>query len=135
MPKKTNTRRADGRYSVQIYLGNDENGKRRYKTVYGKTQKEANEKANNLKLQLGKGLDISAADDKFALWAKRWLESKKRDIGNSQYKSYVGYLNHLNAYLGAIPLTDIRLYNVQEVIDELFKRNPNTGKPSSKKLF
>ena len=44
MPKKRNTKRADGRIAVQVYVGRDENGKRKYKTVYGSTQKEADEK-------------------------------------------------------------------------------------------
>ena len=37
MPKKTNTRRADGRIVVQVYVGSVD-GKRKYKSVYGKTQ-------------------------------------------------------------------------------------------------
>ena len=38
MPKKTYTKRSDGRYQAQIYIG-AENGKRRYKSVYGETVK------------------------------------------------------------------------------------------------
>ncbi len=44
MPKKKNKTRSDGRIAVQIYLGKID-GKRKYKTVYGATQKEADEKA------------------------------------------------------------------------------------------
>lgn len=33
-------KRPDGRYQVSVYIGRDEHGKRRYKSVYGKTQKE-----------------------------------------------------------------------------------------------
>ena len=40
MPRKQNKRRADGRIAVQVYLGMVD-GKRKYKTVYGNTQKEA----------------------------------------------------------------------------------------------
>ena len=43
MPKKSNQKRADGRIAVQVFLGTVD-GKRKYKSVYGKTQKEANEK-------------------------------------------------------------------------------------------
>ena len=39
MPKKSNKKRADGRYAVQVYLGMVD-GKRKYKTVYGSIQKE-----------------------------------------------------------------------------------------------
>lgn len=34
-------KRSDGRYSRQIYLGKDEDGKRRYKTIYADTDREA----------------------------------------------------------------------------------------------
>lgn len=135
MPKKKNTKRSDGRIAVQVYLGKDENGKRKYKTVYGSTQKEADEKAREIKTRLGKGLDISAADDSFCVWCERWLASKKRDIGNSQYLSYVGYTNHLKSALNGMPLKDIKLYNIQSVIDDLYEYNPNTGSPSSKKTL
>ena len=65
MPKKKNTKRSDGRIAVQVYLGKDESGKRKYKTVYGNTQKEADEKAAELRTQLGKGLDISSKNKTF----------------------------------------------------------------------
>ena len=135
MPKASNAKRSDGRFAVQVYLGTDERGKRKYKTVYGKTQKEADEKAREVKTRLGKGLDISAAEDSFSDWCDRWLSSKKRDIGNSQYLSYLGYTKHLKNALGDIPIKDIKLFNVQSVIDELYDFNPNTGGATSKKTL
>lgn len=135
MPRKKNTKRSDGRIAVQVYLGKGEDGKRKYKTVYGTTQKEADEKAREIKSRLGKGLDISAADDTFSVWCDRWIASKKRDIGNSQYLSYVGYIKHLKKAMGNIALKDIKLFNVQSVIDDLYEFNPNTGAPSSKKTL
>ena len=59
MGKKSNKKREDGRIAVQVYLGRDEGGKRKYKTVYGRTQKEADAKAQELKLALNKGIDLS----------------------------------------------------------------------------
>ena len=44
MPKRRNTKRADGRIAVQVYVGRDENGKRKYKTVYGSTQRRLTKK-------------------------------------------------------------------------------------------
>lgn len=40
MPKKSNTRRADGRIMVKVYTGKVD-GKNTYKYIYGRTQKEA----------------------------------------------------------------------------------------------
>lgn len=59
MPRKQNKRRADGRIAVQVYLGMVD-GKRKYKTVYGNTQKEADEAALQVKLALRKGIDVTA---------------------------------------------------------------------------
>ena len=39
MAKKMNTLRSDGRYRVKVYLG-IKDGKKSYKYVYGKTQKD-----------------------------------------------------------------------------------------------
>ena len=41
-------KRADGRYCSQIYLGRDENGKRKYKSVYAKTPAELKEKEHQI---------------------------------------------------------------------------------------
>lgn len=43
MARKKNAVRADGRIAVQVYIGRVD-GKRKYKTVYGTTQKEADKK-------------------------------------------------------------------------------------------
>ena len=58
MAKKSNSKRADGRIAVQVYIGMVD-GKRKYKTVYGRTQKEADNKAKDLKAQRLKGLDLT----------------------------------------------------------------------------
>lgn len=77
MPKKTNTRRADGRIVVQVYVGSVD-GKRKYKSVYGKTQKEADQKAAELRAQLHRGVDLISENRTFAFWANRFLISKKK---------------------------------------------------------
>ena len=80
MAKSRNKRRADGRIAVQVYIGKDkETGKRKYKTVYGATQKEADEKAMQAKIKLQKGIDLSAERDTFGQWATRFLVVKESD--------------------------------------------------------
>lgn len=43
-------KRKDGRYKMSIFIGGDKDGKKQYKFVYGKTQKEVKEKANKVKI-------------------------------------------------------------------------------------
>ena len=50
-------KRSDGRYSRQIYLGKDEDGKRRYKTIYADTDREAQRLADEYRTAIAKGMD------------------------------------------------------------------------------
>ena len=69
-------KRADGRYCVQIYLGRDEAGKKRYKSVYGKSPTEVKEKEAAVRLQLGRGLDVLSQRDSFSTWTDDFLRLK-----------------------------------------------------------
>lgn len=72
-------KRVDGRYYAQIYLGRDENGKRQYKSVYGKTPAEVKEKETAVRLELGRGLDMVSRRDSFAQWADDWFRLKEKE--------------------------------------------------------
>lgn len=106
MPRKQNKRRSDGRIAVQVYLGTVD-GKRKYKTVYGNTQKEADEAALQIKLAMRKGIDVTAERDTFGDWARRWMKYKESDISFSQRQSYDSYLKHL------APLYDRRISDIK----------------------
>ncbi|MCL2821551.1 MAG: site-specific integrase [Oscillospiraceae bacterium] len=135
MAKKKNTTRKDGLIAVQVYLGLDENGKRKYKTVYGRTQPEADAKAEQVKISMRKGLDVTAEKETFELWSERWLEVKKAEVSLSQYNSYRGSLKHLVLSFGNIALKKIKTADIQSVLFTLAEMNPNTQKPSSKKTL
>lgn len=111
-------KRKDGLYASQVYLGT-ENGKRKYKTVYGKTQKEVKEKVAELKLRLGKGIDISASEEPFSLWAERFIKGKEAEgVGYS----HLSNLRAFNGHLGPIhdrPLSKITATDIQSIIDTL----------------
>ena len=72
-------KRADGRYCSQIYLGRDENGKRKYKSVYAKTPAELKEKETWVRLQLGQGLDVLSQRDSFDTRAEDWHRLKEKE--------------------------------------------------------
>ena len=103
MPKKSNTRRKDGRIAVQVYLGT-ENGKRQYKTVYGKTQKEAEQKANELKAMLHKGIDLTARDRTFRFWAEKYMNSRKANLTASMFKQSQSRLQFFVDRFGDAPV-------------------------------
>jgi len=108
MPKLT--KRADGRYQMSVYIGRGEDGKRKYKVVYGVTQKEVQRKAEELRAAIGKGIDITAQRDTFKQWRERWLASKT--CGAGQLASYRANIKHLsdldNMEIGKIRSSDIQ---------------------------
>ena len=134
MPKKSNKKRADGRIAVQVYLGTVE-GKRKYKTVYGATQKEADMKADELRIKLNKGIDLTKSKDSFEQWASYWLTSKLIEIGNSQKQQYERCIKRYNDVFGNRKISEIKTYDLQVVINAMALFNENTKKPSSKKLL
>lgn len=134
MARKQNARRADGRIAVQVYLGRRADGTREYKTVYGKTQKEAEKKAEQVKLSMNKGLDISASRDTFGEWAERWADLKSHEISAARMVTYRCNLKHL-APLDRISICDIRPADIQRIIYQLAEKNPNTGKPTAAKTL
>lgn len=135
MPKRKNTTRSDGRIAVQIYLGIGEDGKRKVKTVYGKTQKEANEKAAELKAQLGKGLDISSKNKTFQDWAKLFLSTQKNSLTESEYDTKEKRITFFYSYFGNTPIEAVRPFQIESALNALAKENPSTGKPSAQKTL
>lgn len=134
MPKKKNARRKDGLIKISVYVGRDAQGKRMYRYVYGKSQKDAEEKALSVKLSLRKGLDVAAARDTFSFWADRFLEGKERTVSNGQYTSYTASVKHL-APLCSMEIGRIRPDDVQSILNQLSVRNPYTGKPAAAKTL
>lgn len=135
MPRKKNTKRSDGRIAVQIYLGIGEDGKRKYKTVYGTTQKEADEKAAELKAQLGKGLDISSKNKTFQDWAKLFLSTQKTALSESEYSTKEKRISFFYSYFGGSPIEAVRPFQIEAALTALAKENPSTGKPTAKKTL
>lgn len=132
MPKKSNQKRSDGRIAVQVYLGRVD-GIRKYKTVYGKTQKEADKKATELKNQINKGFDLFQANT-FGAWMESWLNSKKARLPEAQFKDTQARCKYFDE-LKDIKLSAMRPLHFQEIIDNIAQKNPHTGKPSSQRLL
>lgn len=123
-------KRADGRYQKNVYIG-IENGKKKYKSVFGKTQKEVNEKAAKLKIKMNKGIDLSRENDSFGFWADKWLSYKKTTIGESRYKNYCVNVKHFS-HLRPIKISKLNVSDFQSVINKFAVKNPTTCKPTAK---
>lgn len=131
MAKKSNKKRADGRIAVQVYLGTVD-GKRKYKTVYGVTQKEADAKAEELKILMKKGLDVSSSNDSFIVWADLWLLSKKNEVSADRYNALKSRTEIWKDYLSYSKVTQLKPIELQTVLFSISSENPYTGKPMAK---
>lgn len=127
-------KRADGRYQKSVYIGKDANGKKKYKLIMGKTIKEVNQKAAEIKAKLGKGLDVTAENDTWGDWEKRWLAKMKLTQNENQYNTYTSYLKHFST-LRDIPLCKLRMSDFENIINALYKENPTTHKQTAKKTL
>lgn len=118
-------RRPDGRYGANITIG-----KNQRKYVCANSQKELDEKILQLKLKLGKGLDIAAERDTFGEWGEMWLKQKEMTVSSGMYAAYAGHFKKF-AELYNIPISKLRLNDFQQIVFRL----GSGEKPLSKKTL
>lgn len=119
MPKKTNARDDRGRIRVRVYLGKDAEGKPRYKYCYGKTQKEADAKAAEIRAELAKGR-IPGKTATFGEWAEVWVNLKESTVGKSTMVMYRSMLKHLSPIYSR-PIGMIQPAEIEQVLIDASK--------------
>lgn len=129
-----NTPQADGRYRVRVYVG-IKDGKKAYKSVYGRTQKEADIKAEEMRVLLRKGMDISSSNDSFKTWAKYWLTSKMHEVSEDRYNTLVSRANVWIDALHNAQINQIKPFELQTILFSISAKNPYTDKPMAKKTI
>ncbi len=117
MPKKTYTRRADGRFRSKIYLG-----KGKYKYVYADTVKELEAAVLEIRLQLRSGIDVAPERDTFGDWAEYYLRQRRLahsrgDLTEGRLNIAKNRLNDLSS-LNDTPMKELRTRDIQEIIDD-----------------
>ena len=108
-------------YCGELYIGVDQNGKKKVKKFYAKTKKEVKEKMDNYKLLNPIG---QAAINEYtvATWFKYWLWNiKKRDIKPTTFARYESvYRTHIEgSEIANIPLYKLKLNNIQAYYNRL----------------
>ena len=96
-----------GLYIGQVSLGYDEYGKRKRKTVYGKTKTEVREKMKNVDYQIFTGTFTDDSDITFYHLAKQILDDKlnQNEIKQSTYSRHIETLKALSEMYNT-PLQD-----------------------------
>ena len=112
-------KRADGRYCKQVFVGYHPDGRRKFKTLYGKTKKEVEIAERELKFQIDQGIIITS---KYTVgtWADIWLKRYKTDVEYNTYRRYETIIeNQIKPSIGDINLADLKLKHCQMVINGL----------------
>ena len=114
MATTKNKRRADGRKQASIYLGIVD-GKKKYKYVYAATDKELNRKLDEVRAQLGKGLDLSAQRDTVSYWWDNWLKIKQAEISDKKFRAYKAKEKYIRPVLN-MPVNKVHAMDIQGII-------------------
>lgn len=110
-------KRKDGRYLTQVYLGRDENGKRKYKSIYARSIPELRDKEAAIRVQLGQGLDMLSQRDSFAAWADDWLRIKEAEgITERQLDNYRHCVRIWKEQLQGYEISQVRADDIERVL-------------------
>ena len=119
------TKRKDGRWECSIMVGFQKDGRRRRKSFYGKTRKEALDKMHEFKQKVADGLinldetPIIQPDILFSEWADTWYEGHKDSISKTTQQSYKYTLVTLKEKIGERPVNSIKAMDIEDLLRTL----------------
>lgn len=114
-------KRKDGRWEARYIKGRGLSGKVKHGYCYGKTYREAKEKAEKCKAALANGhpLPTAKAQSPFSVYCAEWLDRKKDKVKESTYIKYTTVLErHIIPNLGMC----CPLGFTTELIDDFIKQ-------------
>lgn len=117
MPKLK--RREDGRYCRQVYIGKGADGKRKYRTFYASTAREADRLAAEYRAAIGRGLDPSAAGRTVKDLLDALIAAKTaQGVGASWLRSLGNHRDHLQP-IWTMQADKVRTADVQTMLNQL----------------
>ncbi len=125
--------RSDGRYQGKILVGMVD-GRYKYKYVYAATKKELEAKLAELRVQVGRGADLTQPMT-LSFWIDRWLAREQQTMTATWYARCEYRASVWRDLLGDRDVQRITTADLEDVLFTLAKQNPATGKPSSQKTL
>lgn len=111
------TKRADGRYCAKV----TKDGVSKY--VYGKTQKEVENKLIDFKYMANKGIIIDDNNLTFEKLSETWFSVKQKNKEYNTRKAIEYKLkNHIYPAIGNIRIKNLKPYNIQSLINDLIDK-------------
>ncbi len=118
-------KRADGRYCKNIFIGYYPDGRRKFRTIYGKTIKEVERLEREIKLSIESGTYIEENSVTVGEWAKEWLETYKRCLKSNTYNVYKYCISAHFDEISHICLKDLKLSHLQKIVNNLIQTDNN----------
>lgn len=112
-------KRKDGRYQTKVYLPNG-----KYKYIYAATEKELTAKTAELRVAMGKGIDVTADQDTFLDWAEYYMQQRRRDHERGNLSLSRLNITKMHIYRDLEPLharkiAKLRTRDFQDIIDDM----------------
>lgn len=108
-------------------FGFQKDGRRRRKSFYGRTRKEALDKMHDFKQKLEAGLitlderPLVQPDILFSQWADTWYEGHKDSISKTTAQSYRYTMATLKEKIGDRPVNTIKAMDIEDLLRDLRK--------------
>ena len=116
----TLSRKANGRWEIQIMDGFKSDGRRNIRSFSGKTQKEAKEKRDEYLRKKAAGI-LTGHDMRFEEWADIWYENHKENVSATTQEGYKYTLRILKDHFGRRKLAEIKTMDVEQFLRKLRK--------------
>jgi integrase len=121
-------KRKDGRYAIPVSVGYNDNGSLKRIFVYGRTQRETQEKAEELRRQHRMGM-VFDRNITLGEWAETWLSTYKTGLSYNTVRMYEGIVRKYVSLLGHLQLDKVKTAHLQKVV------NDNASKGTLMKQF
>ena len=115
-------KRGDGRWTGAVTLGY-EGGKRKRKSLYGRTRKEVQEKLTKVLRDQQQGLPVPIGKETVGQFLERWLkDSAKPRLRSRTFEGYEQIVaQHLKPVIGTVELQKLVPHHVQQLLNEKTK--------------
>ncbi len=124
----TISRRKDGTWEGKISLGYGTDGKRKRKTVYGRTQAEVREKLERVKREVADGT-FTDAKLNVADYLRQWLAEAKRTVKPGTLEQYVYCVeSHIKPRVGTVRLDKLTPLQVQRMVGDIADSIAKSGR-------
>ena len=129
----TITLRKDGRYECRVMTGKQPNGKPKYKSFYGKSEREVKKKLKEYQQEMARN-PVESSKDTLASNMYDWLTTFKiKALKPASYDRIMNtYKYHIKDTIGYIQICNIKSTDIQKLINE---KSETMSRSSVKKIY